>query len=158
NAIECVLPHCRGDWVLRIDQDETLSPQWHDCSYVQNLLADRAMTHCWLPRRWAVPPGDRYISNRHWHPDYQLRLIRNISSLVIFNRSPHSPLVVAGESRRLSDSWIIHWDYVWHDRAMREGKVEFYKALGSYTGEEFYLYEEQRYETRPLNYTYPTFS
>ena len=155
NAVECMLPHCRGDWVLRIDQDETLSPLWHDRDYVDRLLADRAMTHCRLPRRWVVPPGERYISNRHWSPDYQLRLMRNVPSLVAFNRTPHAPAVVAGESRSLIDSWILHWDYVWHDRATREAKVEFYRALETYTGKEFYLYEDQRYATRPLDYIYP---
>jgi glycosyltransferase involved in cell wall biosynthesis len=156
NALECVLTHCRGDWILRIDQDETLSPLWHNPGYVRSLLADRAATHYWVPRRWVTPPGDQYIANGHWYPDYQLRLIRNIPSLVVFNKVPHTPLAVAGEPRHLTDAWIIHWDYVWHDRATRAAKVEFYKALESYTGEEFYLYEGQRYKTCPLNYLYPS--
>jgi len=155
NAVECMLPHCRGDWVLRIDQDETLSPLWHDRDYVTRLLLDRTATHFRLPRRWVVPPGNRYIANRHWMPDYQLRLIRNIASLVAFNRTPHAPAAVAGEGRSLTDSWILHWDYVWHNRAAREAKVEFYRALETYTGEEFYLYEDQQYTTRSLDYVYP---
>jgi hypothetical protein len=150
NAVECMLPHCHGDWVLRVDQDETLSPLWQDRSYVSRLLEDRFTTHYWIPRRWVVPPGDRYISNRHWRPDYQLRLFRNIPSLVNFNRSPHAPPCVAGEARRLTDSWIIHWDYIWHDRGRREAKVDFYRQLCSYTAGEFYVYEGQTYATRPL--------
>src|SRR5262245_35233056 len=47
NALECVLPHCRGDWVLRIDQDETLSHHWHDREYIDSLISDRSTTHCW---------------------------------------------------------------------------------------------------------------
>jgi glycosyltransferase involved in cell wall biosynthesis len=155
NAVECMLPYCRGDWVLRVDQDETLSPLWHDREYVGSLLSDRAATHFWLPRRWIVPPGDHYISNHHWYPDFQLRLFRNIPSLLAFNRTPHAPPAMAGQSRPLTDSWILHWDYVWHDRPTREAKVGFYRALETYTGEEFYLYEEQRYEIRPLNFIYP---
>src|SRR5450759_2105702 len=49
NAVECMLPHCRGDWVLRVDQDETLSPLWHDRDYVSGLLDDRAATQYWIP-------------------------------------------------------------------------------------------------------------
>ena len=155
NAVECMLPHCHGDWILRVDQDETLSPQWHDRSYVARLLADRFATHCWIPRRWALPPGERYISNRHWQPDYQLRLFRNIPFLLNFNRSPHSPPGVAGEAHWLTDSWLIHWDYIWHDRRQREAKVEFYRELATYTAREFYIYEDQAFETRPLFHPVP---
>lgn len=158
NAVEWMLPYSRGDWLLRIDHDETLSPQWHDRGYVANLLDDRYATHYCIPRRWLVPPGDRYISSRHWHPDYQLRLFRNIPSLLNFNRTPHAPVYVAGERRYLTDSWILHWDYVWHDRPAREAKVAFYREIQSYTAEEFYLYEDQEYETRPLDFTWPAAS
>jgi Glycosyl transferase family 2 len=154
NAVECMLPHCRGEWVLRVDQDETLSSLWHDRGYVARLLGDRYATHYWIPRRWAVPPGDSFIASHHWYPDYQLRLFRNIPSLVSFNRTPHRPPFVAGEVRYLTDSWIMHWDYVWHDRRTRAAKVEFYRELGTYTGEEFYLYEDRSYLTRPLVYAY----
>jgi glycosyltransferase involved in cell wall biosynthesis len=34
NALEDMLPYCRGNWVLRIDQDETLSDKWTDPVYV----------------------------------------------------------------------------------------------------------------------------
>src|SRR5579883_603958 len=57
NAVECMLPYCAGDWVLRVDKDETLSPQWHDRGYVEALLSDRAATHVCIPRRMVVPPG-----------------------------------------------------------------------------------------------------
>ncbi|MGH9342895.1 MAG: glycosyltransferase [Terriglobia bacterium] len=152
-AVEYMLQHCRGDWVLRIDHDETLSPHWHDRSYVRRLLTDRCATHAWIPRRWLVPPGDLYISNRHWQPDHQLRLFRNIPSLIRFNKKAHEPPVIVGEPRYLADCWIEHWDYVWHNRAVREQKVRFYASLNVYTGEEYYLYEDQSFETKPLSHT-----
>src|SRR5204863_5339450 len=76
NPIEWMLPYCSGDWVLRMDQDETLSSLWHDRSYVDNLMGDSAATHYCIPRRMVVPPGDRYIANGAWYPDFQLRLYR----------------------------------------------------------------------------------
>jgi hypothetical protein len=151
-AVEWMLPHCKGDWVLRIDHDETLSPHWHDRDYVDELLSDRYATHVWIPRRWVLPPGDRYISSRHWQPDYQLRLFRNIPSLIRFNKKAHEPPVIVGEARSLADCWIEHWDYLWHDRTVREQKVQFYSSLNVYTGADYYLYENQRYETRELSY------
>src|SRR5437868_4056411 len=50
NPIECMLPYCNGDWILRMDHDETLSSLWHDRSYVDGLLDDRAATHFCIPR------------------------------------------------------------------------------------------------------------
>jgi hypothetical protein len=61
NAVECMLPYCNGDWLLRVDQDETLSALWHEPSFVSSLLQDRAATKYEIPRRLVVPPGDRYM-------------------------------------------------------------------------------------------------
>ena len=154
NAVECMLPHCHGDWVLRVDQDETLSSLWHDRNYVSGLLADRSATQYWIPRRLVVPPGDRYVSSGQWFPDYQIRLYRIIPCLIVFNRRPHERPRIAGERRLLSDSWILHWDPVWYDRVRRDRKVAFYYELG-YTPEEYFLYDDQVFQTRPLDYTYP---
>ncbi len=131
NAVECMLPYCHGDWLLRIDQDETLSPLWHDPAYVAGLLDDRWATQYWIPRRMVVPPGDRFICGGMWYPDYQLRLYRNIPSLVEFNRKPHDRPRVAGERRFLVDSWILHWK---DDRPR---------------------YAEEAIRTRPLDFVYP---
>ena len=152
NSVQDMLPHCSGDWVFRIDHDETLSPLWSDPRYLSSLLHDRYATHYWIPRRWVLPPGDRFISNRVWHPAYQLRLFRNVPSLIRFNRLAHEPPVIAGESRKLTRAWINHWDFVWHDRSAREAKVLFYKGFSPYTGEEVYLYEGCDYQTKPLDY------
>jgi glycosyltransferase involved in cell wall biosynthesis len=154
NAVECMLTYCSGEWLLRIDQDETLSPHWQDRAYVDALLRERSATQYWIPRRLVVPPGDRYISSGRWHPDYQLRLYRNIASLIEFNRHPHERPRVAGERRLLTDSCIFHWDPIWYDRSHRDRKVEFYRDLG-YPKEEYFLHDEEMFETRPLDYVYP---
>jgi hypothetical protein len=132
NAVECMLPHCGGDWILRIDHDETLSPLWHDRGYVEGLFADRAATHWSIPRRMVVPPGDRFIASGVWYPDYQLRLFRNIPSLIEFNRRPHERPRIAGEQRFLSEAWILHW---------KDGPS---------------VLDERVFRTRPLDYIYPT--
>lgn len=155
NAVEDMLPYCSGQWVLRVDHDETLSPLWSNRKHVTSLLQDRYATHYWIPRRWVVPPGTHFISNRRWYPDYQLRLFRNLPSLVRFNRLAHEPPVIAGEARKLTRAWINHWDYVWHDRRIREAKVLFYKGFSPYTGEDYYLYEDYHYQTKRLDYIHP---
>jgi glycosyltransferase involved in cell wall biosynthesis len=155
HGLEVVLPHCNSDWILRLDHDETLGPGWENRDRVIELLSDRFATSYWIPRRWAVPPGDRYISSDHWYPDFQMRLFRNIPSLLHLESELHAPTRILGEPRFLTNEWIVHWDLVWHARKTREAKVHFYSTLGSYTGREFYLYEEQEYETQPLDYMPP---
>ena len=132
NAVECMLPYCHGDWLLRIDHDETLSSHWHDRNYVNGLLDDRWATQYWIPRRMVVPPGDRFICGGVWYPDYQIRLYRNIPSLVEFNRKPHERPRIAGERRYLADSWILHWK------------------------NDYPIYDEQTIRTRSLDYIYPS--
>src|SRR5205823_5092820 len=78
NPMEFGLRHCDGDWILRVDHDETLGPGWTVRDRIVELLSDRGVTHYWVARRWAVPPGDRFISSDPWHPDYQVRLFRNL--------------------------------------------------------------------------------
>ena len=155
NWIEQSVGHCRGDWILRVEHDETLSAHWHDRMYVNRILLDRYATHCWIPRRWAIPPGDRYIADKHWYPDPQMRLFRNLPSLVRSYCSVHEPMSMVGEARFLSEAWIVHWDLVWRDRKAREKKVDYYGRVGNYTGAEYYLYEEQSFSTRPLNWRQP---
>jgi hypothetical protein len=150
-SIPFILPYCTGDWVLRIDHDETLSPQWSERNYVHRLLSNRSVTHIWIPRRWILPPGNRYIASFPWQPDYQIRLFRNLPSFLQLSPDLHGGDVIVGEPYFVTDSWINHWDLVWHDRAAREAKVRFYAQRG-YAGAEHYLYEECPYETRPLEW------
>jgi hypothetical protein len=153
-ALEEMMSLCRGDWVLVIDHDESLSSLWDDPVYLRSLLQDRYATHYWIPRRWVVWPGDRFISSRHWYPDYQLRLFRNLPSLIKFAQLPHDVSLVAGESRRITQAWLVHWDLLWHSREVRESKVAFYSKWSPYSGASFYLYEDHVFETRPLDYIY----
>ena len=146
-----MLPYCHGDWLFRVDQDETLSALWHDPSFVSSLLQDRVATKYEIPRRLVVSPGDRYISSGRWYPDYQLRLYRNIPSLIEFNRRPHDRPRIAGEARVLSDAWLLHWDPVWYSARGPEGRI----LLGSGVYEEVCLHDEEVFQTRPLDYIYP---
>jgi hypothetical protein len=152
NPLEFGLPYCTGDWVLRVDHDETLGPGWQDRARIAPLLADPYATHYWVSRRWAVPPGDRFISSAPWHADYQVRLFRNLPALMRFARRVHEHTTMLGESRWLTDQWLIHWDLMWHTREQRQAKVEYCATLSTYAGADYYLYEGGAYETLPLDY------
>jgi hypothetical protein len=144
-----LLPHCTGDWILRVDHDETLGPEWRQESLLDSILSDRGVTHAFVPRRWAIA-GDRYLSGRHWHPDADLRLFRNIPSIVRGPRTWHQQTRVAGEGRFLAEAYLVHWKNAWTSREERAATVRFYAGASSYTSHELYLYENQPYRTRPL--------
>lgn len=152
SALEVALPHFRGDWILRVDHDETLGPALSDKSHLRSLLDDRYVTNYWMPRRWVVPPGDRFISSHPWHVDWHMRLYRNLPSIIQFSKKVHHHTTLLGEARFLTNEWLVHWDLVWHSREMRESKVRFCEGLSNYSGAEYYLYEEKEYETLPLEH------
>src|ERR1019366_959086 len=72
SASEIGTSHCRGDWVLKMDHDETIGPTLNKAR-LPALLSNRWVTHYWIPRRWAIS-DDRFISSWPWSIDYQLRL------------------------------------------------------------------------------------
>jgi hypothetical protein len=152
--LDLALEHCRGDWILRVDHDETPSANWKSPGRMEELLSDRHATHYNVLRRWAVPPGDRFISSAPWYADYHVRLFRNLPAILRPPNAVHTDLVVLGEGRWLTQEWLIHWDLVWHSRELREGKCETYEKMGR-SGAPFYLYEGQAYRTRPLDYIPP---
>ena len=134
---------CSTEWILRIDSDEQLSPEWHDGSW-RKLLRPSDVTHCWLPRRWITSPG-RFVCVSPWWPDPQLRLFRRDAPSIEFPAALHEPMKVGG-SQGLSTNLAIHHHILpLSSRQEREEKVRRYEkirpggALGSY-----YLFEDYR--------------
>lgn len=66
---------CAHDWVLRVDPDETVSPALLE--KLPHLLADDAVRHYAIARRWIVDDGSHWLDEAPWWPDFQVRLIRS---------------------------------------------------------------------------------
>jgi glycosyltransferase involved in cell wall biosynthesis len=142
-----IIKACTGDWIFIVADDETLSPEWTP-EYIATLLENQYVTHYWVPRCWMIPPGDTFISTAPWYPDYQMRLFRNLPSLITFPAIIHESILISGEARYLADAYIYHWDLVWNARESREKKVARYKQLHPENpNEELYLYEDYYFET-----------
>jgi len=145
-----ILSYCDGDWILLIDDDESLIG-W-DKTRLTAMMSDKNITHCYFPRKWLIPPGDRFISTWPWFPDYQARLFRNLPGIFEFPDLIHENLRVAGYAHYLPDHIILHHDLCFTSRQERESKVARYESLRpGHSCREYYLYEDQIYETEELN-------
>lgn len=148
--LEQMHANCGGDWVLRVDDDEVLAGNW-DRALLEQVFRSETVTHCWFARRWLVPPGDQFITTRPWHPDFQLRLIKNDPAIVTFPDTLHDRPRIEGDRCAWKDLFLDHWDFVYNDRAAREAKVEAYEEIepGGSQGY-YYLYEDYPHEIGPV--------
>ena len=131
---------CEGDWILKIDHDEELSPEWNDRRWREILDGD--ITHFWSPRRWLLPSGN-YLDVSPWWPDWQLRLFRNLPETMTFPTELHESMLMSGSGGFLRTLAIHHHDLSLATREAREQKAAIYERLRpekslSY----FYLYEQ----------------
>jgi hypothetical protein len=132
-ALAWLNERCAGDWILRLDDDEL--PSAGLVAALPRLLRDREVTHYWLPRRWVAGPGcGRWLAERPWWPDWQLRLFRNIRSLVQVPGGLHTGYVVQGAGRYFGGGCIYHLDLVYHSESARREKVARYDACAPGSG------------------------
>jgi glycosyltransferase involved in cell wall biosynthesis len=151
NIFEQMMARCRGEWVLRFDDDETPSPNWTR-ERVRNLATAPGLTHYHFPRRWIVPPGDRYCCEPpHW-PNWAARMMRRRRDRIVRPRGVvHPRLSIEGMGRYIPDLYIDHWNLVVYDRSERERKVAEYERAAPGAGlPQWYLYEDYEYQTEPL--------
>lgn len=150
-VISRLIPLCPSDYVLHLADDEQLGGNW-DRTQFELLAAVNDITHFWTPRRWVVPPGDRFIVSGPWFPDLQMRLFLNNPHIVTCPTRVHEHLKVRGRSLALYDRWIEHSMLVLHSRLEREAKCRHYLDLRpDYDLSDFYLYEDKPVTTMPLN-------
>jgi hypothetical protein len=142
--------HCPGEYLLRLDDDESLAGTWERDSF-DGLARRNSFTHFGLYRRWMIP-GNLFIANPPWFPDVQWRLFRNDPRLIVWPGKIHDHMRFSGPGVVLTDRWIEHWNLVCSSRPEREMKCERCRSLRpefhlSYC----YLYEEEDIQTLPAD-------
>lgn len=120
-ALNWLSLQCEGDWIIRIDDDELFSERL--VAALPSLMRDREVTHYWLRRRWMVDET-RWISQRPWWTDYQLRMYRNIPSIVHVSPRVHTIADVHGAARYVYDGSLYHMDFVYHGPRERREKAQ----------------------------------
>ncbi len=118
---------CRSDWILRIDGDEVLSPAL--TARLPELTRRRDRMQYWLPRRWSFPGPRHWLGERPWHPDYQLRLVRNDPATLAFPGVIHSS-ALPSEPFELLEEPMYHLNLLLQSRQERETKIAEYASIG----------------------------
>jgi len=121
-----MLHQCRGDWILRLDDDEIPSAALLEA--LPGLIADRFPTNIAFHRRWLYPGGGSHIVTRPWRPDFQVRLVRNVPGIWTFPGLGHGALDVQGE-RRFRAEALYHADCILRPVQARRAKRARFAAL-----------------------------
>lgn len=141
-SLSALAAACSGDFVLRLDDDETMGGRW-DLPIADGRDSE-AFTHFLIPRRWLTPGQDYFISSGDWFPDLQLRLFRNDPALISWPSQLHEHMVVGGAGAVLWDRWIDHHVLWQQTRIAREQKSVTYRSTRPDKHlSHFYLWEEQ---------------
>ena len=143
---------CTGDWIFWVDDDDRLDRFWTR-PLVERLMSRKTVTHYWIPSRHIVSEDGRYLSTTPYVGHFMALLHRNIESIAVLPTKLHQQMAIAGEPAYLGGLYVEPMDFVWHDRAYREQKLNTYEEAYDEEGtgfdqRRFYLYEDYYFETR----------
>jgi hypothetical protein len=132
-----VFDYATGDWILSLDDDESVEENFE--AILPMLLTDASITHAWFTRRWIVNLDPcEYLHAPPWHPDFQLRLFRNDRSLVWKPDYVHSLYYVQGTGHVEERTSILHYELVTNTDAARAWKLDMYRRTSGPSSVENY--------------------
>src|SRR5262245_36980210 len=141
-ALAWLNDQCSGDWILRLDDDELPSAGFVDA--LPRLMHDRNYTHYWLPRRWVIgEERSRWIAEHPWWPDWQVRLFRNIPSLVSFPGQLHTDYDVQGAGGYFSEGSLYHYALVERTEQERQQKMAQYERISPGNSKPWYYFPNE---------------
>lgn len=95
---------CTGDWILQLDADERVTPEFREEIKFAILNSPFAINGFWLPRKnWFL---GRFLTKGGQYPDYTLRLYRRGKGRLPC-KDVHEQAVVEGETAYLKNP-LIH--------------------------------------------------
>jgi hypothetical protein len=134
-----MVARCAGKWILRIDSDEELSPEWSDVRWHDLLKTE--FTHFYFPRRW-MTSRNQFLQRAPWWPDFSMRLFRR-DSVISFPANVHNPMRVLGRGGYCRHLAIHHHVLHMLSRAEREEKTRAYELLRPGGAKShYYLFED----------------
>ncbi len=126
-AIPWITAQCTGDWILRIDGDEVVSPTLIE--RLPELTAARDVFQYWLPCRWLFPDAGHYLAQPPWHCSNP-RLVRNDPATLWHAGLSHGHFEPVFPSVHLSEGFY-HLSLLVNGVAHREAKVARYLSIPS---------------------------
>jgi glycosyltransferase involved in cell wall biosynthesis/predicted O-methyltransferase YrrM len=147
-AIAWINEQCTGDWIFRLDDDEM--PSTGLVRALPRLLGEREYTHYALPRRWIIGDGLKWISQHPWWPDWQIRLFRNIRSLLSYPGHLHSECLVQGAGSYVTEGSLYHYTLVYHGESRRHEKLQRYEQISPRNSRRHYYFPLDTVATRPI--------
>jgi glycosyltransferase involved in cell wall biosynthesis len=153
-GLEALVRACTGDWILRLDDDEYMEP---DFLKIKDLLmANNEVTHYKFPRLHLCSTNPlQWVHDSYLYPDYQMRLFKNDLDLMHFPGAVgHTSIGMAGLKKRIFGVNIVHLNLAINSREQREAKLDRYiqRLNGGWVhpiNEYALLYENFNYRIEP---------
>lgn len=163
NALTCnagleeLVKACSGDWILRLDDDEYMEPEFLEIK--DHLMAQAQYTHYKFPRLHitSVDPM-QWVPDGYYYPDYQMRLCKNDLNILHFPGAVgHTSITADGEKGRIFGVNIVHLNLAINSRQKREAKLEKYiiRHNGGWVhpiNEYALLFEDFNYKIEPYTH------
>ncbi|MBY0405131.1 MAG: glycosyltransferase [Cyanobacteria bacterium] len=157
-ALETLVAHCHGDWILRLDDDEFPEPPFFQLK--QGILATEKYTHYKFPRLHLsrVSPLE-WINDSYLYPDFQMRLFKNDPSLLKYPGAVgHLGIQCQGKKGRLNTINLVHLNMAINPRFKREEKLKKYvlRHQGGWihpVNEHALLFEDFSYKIEPYRFS-----
>lgn len=161
-GLEQLVDACTGDWIVRLDDDEYLEPDF--LRIKDALMTQTEVTHYKFPRLHLshIEPL-RWVNDSYLYPDYQMRLFKNDRSLLHFPGAVgHTAITSEGCKGRIFGVNIVHLNLAINTRQDRESKLERYiiRHNGGWVhpiNEYALLFEDFHYRIQPYHYPDPDF-
>ena len=142
-----------GDWILILGSDEAIGVNMR--KKIRKLISS-ARHDCYIfPTYWIVKTDPlRYVMGKKLYPSYHQRLFRNLPRYrYVESRKAHIkfPDEVQGVGKKIKDTHIFHFDFVYNDRKAREEKVQKRSALAPETdhiSRTHYLFEDYPHKSK----------
>jgi len=124
------LEHATGDWVLSLDDDESMEDSFN--ALRDELMRNEQVTHYFFPRKNLsnLSPCE-YVRAHPLFPDWQLRLFRNDPSLVWKPPRVHTGYWVQGMGHFETRTSLLHFEHLWCSPEQRAIKQMAYRRAGS---------------------------
>ncbi len=139
-VLDEALMSCTDGYVLRVDDDERISPGMH----VWLAAGEYRQAQHWAFPRWNLwPDEEHYIENKPLWPDLQTRLsMRRLAGgrVGVHDGSPYG-------TGRVAPVALEHWKFLVKSREERELLVEHYESLRPGAGNGYAMFSvPERYE------------